>query len=68
MMPDGNGFLILDELTKRNSESAVIMMTGYSTVENAVNSLYKGAIDFIPKPFTVDECSIQFFETTNTCK
>ena len=31
------------------------MMTGYSTVENAVNSLYHGAIDFIPKPFTVDE-------------
>ena len=31
------------------------MTTGYSTVENAVNSLYKGAVDFIPKPFTVDE-------------
>jgi CheY-like chemotaxis protein/glycine cleavage system H lipoate-binding protein len=55
MMPDGNGFQILDELHKRNSESAVIMTTGYSTVENAVNSLCKGAVDFIPKPFTVDE-------------
>lgn len=55
MMPDGNGFQILDELRTRNIDSAVIMMTGYSTVENAVNSLYKGAIDFIPKPFTVDE-------------
>jgi CheY-like chemotaxis protein len=55
MMPDGNGFQVLDELRNRNIESAVIMMTGYSTVENAVNSLYKGAVDFIPKPFTVDE-------------
>lgn len=55
MMPDGDGFQILEELHKRNTESVVIMMTGYSTVENAVNSLYKGAIDFIPKPFTVDE-------------
>jgi FixJ family two-component response regulator/glycine cleavage system H lipoate-binding protein len=55
MMPDGNGFQILDELHNRNIGSAVIMMTGYSTVENAVNSLYKGAVDFIPKPFTVDE-------------
>ena len=55
MMPDGNGFQVLDELRNRNSKSVVIMMTGYSTVENAVNSLYKGAIDFIPKPFTVDE-------------
>lgn len=55
MMPDGNGFQILDELRLNNIDSVVIMMTGYSTVENAVNSLYKGAVDFIPKPFTVDE-------------
>ena len=31
------------------------MTTGYSTVENAVKSLYNGAIDFIPKPFTSEE-------------
>src|SRR3989339_1684331 len=55
MMPDGDGFQILDELHNRNIDSTVIMTTGYSTVENAVNSLYKGAVDFIPKPFTVDE-------------
>lgn len=55
MMPDGDGFQILDELRNQNIDSALIMMTGYSTVENAVNSLYQGAVDFIPKPFTVDE-------------
>jgi len=55
MMPDGDGFELLDELHNRNIDSSVIMMTGYSTVENAVNSLCGGAIDFIPKPFTVDE-------------
>lgn len=55
MMPDGNGFEILDQLYNKNINSVVIMTTGYSTVENAVNSLNKGAIDFIPKPFTVDE-------------
>jgi FixJ family two-component response regulator/glycine cleavage system H lipoate-binding protein len=55
MMPDGDGFKILDELHRKNFSSALIMMTGYSTVENAVNSLYKGAVDFVPKPFTVDE-------------
>lgn len=55
MMPDGNGFQILDELNEKNIDSTLIMTTGYSTVENAVNSLYNGAIDFIPKPFTVDE-------------
>lgn len=55
MMPDGDGFQILDELNDRKIDSTIIMTTGYSTVENAVKSLYKGAIDFIPKPFTVDE-------------
>lgn len=65
MMPDGDGFQVLDELNDKNSESAVIMMTGFSTVENAVKSLYKGAIDFIPKPFTVDELLNSVFRAHN---
>lgn len=55
MMPVMDGFALLDELFSKNISTPVIMTTGYSTIENAVNSLYKGAIDFIPKPFTFDE-------------
>lgn len=55
MMPEIDGFEFLDELNSRKIKTPVIMATGYSTVENAVKSLYKGAIDFIPKPFTADE-------------
>ena len=55
MMPGMDGFEFLDELHKRKISSAVIITTGFSTVENAVKSLYTGAIDFIPKPFTADE-------------
>lgn len=55
MLPELDGFQILSELSRRNVESPVIMTTGYSTIENAVKSLYMGAIDFIPKPFTIDE-------------
>lgn len=55
MMPDGDGFQIIDEIQNKKTDSTIIMTTGYSTVENAVKSLYTGAIDFIPKPFTVDE-------------
>lgn len=61
MMPDGDGFQILEEIRTKNIDSALIMMTGYSTVENAVNSLYQGAVDFIPKPFTVDELLSSIF-------
>ena len=55
MMPEMDGFQLMDELYNRKLNIPVIMITGYSTVENAVKSLYKGAIDFIPKPFTFDE-------------
>jgi len=55
MMPDGDGFQVLNEVQARNIDSAFIMMTGYSTFDNAVTSLQRGALDFIPKPFTVDE-------------
>ncbi len=55
MMPEVDGFQFLNEVSKNKIISPVIMTTGYSTVENAVKSLYNGAIDFIPKPFTTDE-------------
>jgi len=55
MMPGIDGFGFLNELHRRKIFSPLIMTTGYSTVENAVKSLYSGAIDFIPKPFTADE-------------
>jgi len=56
MMPELNGFQFLEELARRGIQTPVIMMTGYSTVENAVKSLTStGAVDYIPKPFTADE-------------
>lgn len=55
MMPKMDGFAFLDEIQKRRLPTPVIMITGFSTVENAVKSLYKGAIDFVPKPFTFEE-------------
>ncbi|MCX6137287.1 MAG: response regulator [Ignavibacteriales bacterium] len=55
MMPDLDGFGFLAALHRMQITTPVIMATGYSTVENAVKSLYCGAIDFMPKPFTADE-------------
>lgn len=55
MMPDMDGFEFLQKLKDNNIETPVIITTGFSTVENAVHSLYKGAIDFLPKPFTFEE-------------
>lgn len=55
MLPGMDGFQFLAELESKLIETPVVMTTGYSTIENAVKSLYTGAIEFIPKPFTVDE-------------
>ena len=56
MMPELSGFQFLEELARKGIRTPVVMMTGYSTVENAVKSLTStGAVDYIPKPFTADE-------------
>ena len=41
MMPGMDGFMFLDEMQKRKILTPVIMITGYSTVENAVNLFTK---------------------------
>jgi CheY-like chemotaxis protein/glycine cleavage system H lipoate-binding protein len=56
MMHDLDGFQFLEELVQRGIQTPVVMMTGYSTMENAVKSMAStGAVDYIPKPFTTDE-------------
>jgi len=56
MMHDLDGFQFLEELAHKGIKMPVVMMTGYSTMENAVKSLSAtGAVDYIPKPFTADE-------------
>lgn len=55
MMPQMDGFQLLEIVRHRAPVMPVVMATGFSTVENAVRSLRDGAIDFVPKPFTSDE-------------
>jgi DNA-binding NtrC family response regulator len=50
-MPERNGIEILQDIRERDSELAVIMITAYGTVENAVNSMQSGATNFIQKPW-----------------
>lgn len=55
MMPGKTGFELLEILHNKKIPTPVIITTGFSTLENAVKSLFEGAIGFIPKPFTIDE-------------
>src|ERR1700757_418730 len=50
-LPDRNGLDILAEVRLLNPEQAVIMITAYGTVENAVRAMQSGAANFIQKPW-----------------
>jgi DNA-binding NtrC family response regulator len=53
-MPHMDGIEVLREIKKQNSETPVVMITGYGTVENAVEAMKEGAFDYILKPFSVE--------------
>ncbi len=50
-LPDRNGIEILHDIRSRDTETSVIMITAYGTVENAVNAMQAGATNFIQKPW-----------------
>ncbi len=55
MLPDMDGMDILKMIKKENPAVCIIVMTGYSTVSNAVKAMKFGAYDYLAKPFTDDE-------------
>ena len=54
-LPDQDGFQVLDFVKKQGLESAVILLTGYGTIENAVEAIRLGAFDYLTKPLIEDE-------------
>lgn len=49
-MPEMNGFEILEEIGKRGLSTRIIMISAYSSLENAVKATKLGAFDFVEKP------------------
>ena len=54
-LPDLDGMEILRQVMSTRPQEYIIVMTGYSTVQNAVEALKLGAFDYLTKPFTDDE-------------
>ena len=54
-MPDVDGMELLDRISEQYPEVPVIMITAHGTVATAVKALKKGALDYITKPFDLDE-------------
>jgi DNA-binding NtrC family response regulator len=53
-MPDMDGIEVLRIIREKWPETAVIIVTGYQTVDTAVKAIKLGAYDYIEKPFTPD--------------
>jgi two-component system response regulator AtoC len=54
-LPDGNGFDLLGLIRKNYPETIVVVITGYGTIESAVESIKMGAYDYLTKPIVDDE-------------
>ena len=55
MMPGMSGMDLLHLIRERNPSAMVIMITGNPTTDLTVNAIKKGAVDFLTKPFDIDE-------------
>ena len=57
-MPKMDGMALLDRLREHWPDTAVIVMTSYGTIENAVEAMKRGASDYILKPIAFDQISL----------
>ena len=54
-LPDGSGFELLNLIRKNCPQTVVIVITGYGTIESAVEAIKIGAYDYLTKPIVDDE-------------
>ncbi|OEU65524.1 MAG: hypothetical protein BBJ57_08585 [Desulfobacterales bacterium PC51MH44] len=54
-IPEVKDLELLKDIREQRPETMVIIITGYASIETAVESSRMGVIDYLPKPFTPDE-------------
>ena len=55
MLPDGSGLDLIDPILQEDPNAICIVMTGFGSVQMAIEAVRRGAYDFLSKPFTADE-------------
>jgi two-component system sensor histidine kinase/response regulator len=58
MMPEMGGLEVLEAVKALDARVLVLVITGYGTIESAVEAIRKGAYDFVPKPFKMNELEV----------
>ncbi len=57
-LPGAGGLEALHQIRERRSDAVVIVVTGYGTVQSAVQAMKNGAYDYVTKPFSMDELKL----------
>lgn len=57
-LPGAGGLDALRRIKERRPEAVVIVVTGYGTVQSAVQAMKNGAYDYVTKPFSMDELKL----------
>lgn len=57
-LPGAGGLEALRRIKERRPEAVVVVITGYGTVQSAVQAMKNGAYDYVTKPFSVDELKL----------
>ncbi|MDM7916160.1 MAG: sigma-54 dependent transcriptional regulator [Candidatus Eisenbacteria bacterium] len=67
-MPGASGLDLLDQLREEGQEIPVILTTGYASVEHAVQSMRRGAIDYLTKPFRFEALRLAVNNALEVCR
>ena len=65
VMPDENGYKVMDYIIGQSLDTSVIIMTGHASTESAIKALRKGAYDYLKKPFEPEKLLATVKNTLN---
>src|ERR1700736_1285678 len=57
-LPDSDGLAVLKQIKEADPDTLVILLTAYSSIDNAVEAMKQGAYHYANKPFNVDEIAL----------
>jgi two-component system response regulator HydG len=67
-LPGAGGLEALHRIKQTRPDAEVIVVTGYATVQSAVQAMKNGAYDYVTKPFTIDELKLLLDRVGNHLK
>jgi DNA-binding NtrC family response regulator len=67
-LPGAGGLEALNQIKCRRPDALVVVVTGYGTVQSAVQAMKNGAFDYVTKPFSLDELRVLLDRLVNHLK